>query len=391
MNLVLAVGLLISIGLIGGRLISRAKLPAVTGYILIGIVIGPSILGLLDHSILEELSPISDLALSLIGFTIGGKIDAPRLYKYGRSIGTIVFMQSFGALILVALVVLALGESPAVALILGSTAISTAPAGTLAVINQYRAKGPLTDTLLTIVALDDILGVLVFGSMLAFVKAFQGVPEAFPILISLAEITLSLTVGILEGLLISYLATQTRGPNELLGLVIGLILITTGATTLLADITPLNLSFLLANTAAGATVSNVGGRRVQIFNAVHQVDAPLYVAFFTLAGASLRLDILFTIGLLGAGYVIARAIGKYAGAYAAATLTHAPRVVSRYVGLGLIPQAGVAIGLAFIALEQLPAEGEVILAVTLAAVTVNEILGPIGTHFAILHAGESSE
>lgn len=389
MNLVLAIGLLLLIGLTGGRLIGWVKLPAVTGYILIGVVFGQSLLGLFTPEVLSQLSPVSDLALSLIAFTIGSKIEFTRLSQYRHSLGAIILLESFGAFILVTMLMYLLGESFSVALLLGATAIATAPAGTLSIINEYRASGPLTDSLLTIVALDDIIALLVFGFVLAFVKAFNGDLTAFPLFISIAEIIVSIGVGALMGLLIAYIAAHTGGSHELLVVVLGIVLFTTGGMILIRDATVLNLSYLLANTAAGAMISNYSGRRIQIFEAVHQVETPIYVAFFTLAGASLRLDLIPLIGIVGLGYVVARAIGKYTGAYLGGKISGLPPRVSRNLGLGLLSQAGLAIGLALVALEQLPVEGEAMLAVILAAVATNEIIGPITSRLAITRSGEA--
>lgn len=382
---ILALGLLVLTGLLGGRVSNRFKLPAVTGYILFGLLIGPSVLGILAEETLEYLSPLHDLALGLIALTIGVELRWERLRKLGLSIINITVLQALAAMLLVIAAMLILGQPLPVALLLGAVCTATAPAATVAVIREYNAAGPLTKTLLAVVALDDALCVLIFGITLTMVKGIvssSGESSWAILRISIFEILGSLSLGIILALFLSQLLKhwKVEVPN-LLSLLLG--------TTMLAGglATQFHLSPILTNMVLGTVLSNLTARR-QLFRGLEIIERPIYIAFFALAGAGLELEALSHLGLVGVSYILARSLGKMFGSWLGGTLSHAPPSVNKYLGLALLPQAGVAIGLSMLVTKELPQLSGIISTVVLASVVVYELLGPVSAKYALVKAGE---
>lgn len=385
-HVVLSLGILLLIGLAGGVLINRFKLPAVTGYILAGLFAGPALLNLISVDVMPYLKPISPVALSVIALVIGGEMEWKTLKKLGRSIMWIGMLEILAASGIVIGVMLLLGQSLPMALLMGGLATATAPAATVAVIKELRAKGPVTESLMAIVALDDALGVMIFGLLAAVVKVLlsglEGVSIAHLVSAPILEIIFSLVLGLVMGILVNILARKTRNNKTLLTMTLGVVFLTSGIAY------RFGLSAILANMMVGAVIVNICPRRRRIFNVMEGIDIPIFVVFFAFAGAQLEIHTLGEVGLIGAAYVVARMIGKVSGTYLGGTIGKASPAVRKYLGWSLMPQAGVVVGLTMVAQNIYPEASSVILNIVLTSVVISELIGPILSRKALELAGE---
>lgn len=387
MNIVFFIGLILLVGFALGKLINFIKLPAVTGYLIAGLLLGPSLLGIFSNEIVTELASINTIALGIIAFLIGGEFSLKQLKKCGKSSVVIAVVQVIGAFMLVTLSLTILtGMELYKALIFGAISTATAPAATIMVLRQYKAKGPLTENLLAVVAIDDALCLIAFGLAMAIAKVLAGKLSgslAAMITAPLWELLGSLVLGAIFGLILLPLSSRFKDQADKLVLVLGLVFALTGMAELL------HFSSLLACMTMGCVAVNLLPRESdRLFGLVKSVDTPIYVLFFVLAGANLQLDILLKVGMIGVIFIFSRVLGKIFGAWLGAVLSHAPRTVQRYLGLGLIPQAGVAIGLTLMVQQDFPEIANVVTTVVLGAVVVYEIIGPFFAKLAITKAGE---
>lgn len=343
MQLVFYLGLILLLGLTAEKLIYRCKLPAVTGYLILGMLLGPSLLNILNTEIVVNLAPINSIALGLIAFLIGGELSLANLRKCGQSVLWITFTQVFGAFSMVTLSMplLAKVEFPA-ALLFGAISCATAPAAVMMVLREYKAKGPVTDNLLAVVALDDAVCLVFYAIAVAVAKVMVGedISLAMAILKPFWELTVSLLGGAAAGFILVWLSKKMGDRDDSLVLALGVIFLLAGGSEFLG-LSPLlvcmSLGFFAVNLAPGETG--------KIFRIIKSLDTPVYVMFFVAAGANLHLSELAKLGTVGAVYIIARVLGKMAGAGLGGLIGRAAPVVRKYLGLGLIPQAGVAIGL----------------------------------------------
>lgn len=383
-----SVALLILAGFLGGKVVNRVKLPAVTGYLLAGVLLGGSVLGLVDGRTVAALQPINNIALGLIAFIIGGEFSFSNLKRLGAGVMLIAVFEVLGALAVVTGAMALLFKMPlAQALIFGAISSATAPAATVLVIRELKAKGPLTDTLLAVVAIDDALCVMAFGlaGAVAAILTTPGATLLSGILGPLVNIGGSILLGVLIGVALTIASRRLRNSTDLLVIVVGTVFLSSGAGELL------RLSPLLTTMAFGCTLVNLTRERsAKAFAAVKSLDTPIYVAFFTLAGASLELGYLWHVGLIGIGYIVARVVGKAAGAGLGAVMGKSPAVVRNFLGLGLVPQAGVAIGVTMIARQQFPGMAQLLTTVILGSVVVYELVGPVCSKLAITLAGEAN-
>ena len=389
-----------------GRLARLARLPSLIGYMFVGVILGPSILHLFDEASMERLSFITEIALGFVAFSIGSELNLSKLKRLGGGIISIILAESFGAFIVVVLAVYALTRDLPLALIFGSMAPASAPAGTVAVIQECRAKGSLTTTLYAVVGFDDGLAIIIFGFAAALAKnlliteasgASEGILGA--LLAPAKEIGLSFVVGGVAGLLFYRLVRKLQSARDILIVVFGVILICTGLSI------RWHLSLILTNMVVGFVLANARHESL-----LHRVTAPLlevmpllFVLFFCLAGAHLQLSALPALGAVGIVYVLGRSAGLIGGARLGALFGHVEDKVKKYVGLGILSQAGVAIGLSLIVkheFTQLDARynaphalaiGTSVLATITATCIFFEIIGPIFTKLALKRAGEISD
>ena len=408
-----------------GRLARRANLPSLIGFMALGVVLGPSVLGLFqtDHDgivgNLTRFSFITEIALGFVAFTIGAELSMRSLRKMGSGVISIILVESFGAFLVVMAVVYALTRNWPLALLFGAVAPASAPAGTVAVIQEYRAKGPLTQVLYAVVGFDDGLAILIFGFAAALAKVIllgslnvtEGSGSFLAAMKTPAiEIVGSLAVGTVLGFIFCQLVRRLQQPRDMLIMVFGTVLAATGIAL------HFHLSLILTNMVIGFTLVNTRHRTL-----VHRVSAPLqeimplmFVLFFCMAGAHLNIADLPKLGVVGIAYVLARTAGLIGGSRIGASLGRADEKIKKYVGLGILSQAGVAIGLSLIiqkefaelanrpevaaSIEKMGVAGQVLydpIAMGAALITtvtatciVFEVVGPILTKYALSKAGE---
>ncbi|HII07650.1 MAG TPA: cation:proton antiporter [Methanotrichaceae archaeon] len=391
-NAELGLSLIILAGFLTAKLFRTAKIPAVTSYILVGIVIGPSGLEVMPEGILAASGFISDVVLGLIAFGIGRNFHIQTFGKTGKTVVRISVMEALGAMVLVtAALHLLLGVPLHVAILFGAIASATAPAATVMVVDETRSKGPLTDTLLGVVALDDAWSLMIFAVSMVVAKTIaSGVANHLEILaevgMAIFDIAFSLILGAAFAWLLHHYYSRVKDPSDLEIFTLGIILLTVGAANTIGH------SVLLACLALGVVLVNIGSEGCRFFEAIEPLDTPLYLIFFVLAGALLEIGLLREIGLLGLVYIIFRVVGKLLGAYIGASAPGGMgTAVKKYIGLGLIPQAGVALGLALMAREQFPVVGEMIFGTIVATTVVFELAGPIATRTALGLAREIPE
>jgi Kef-type K+ transport system membrane component KefB len=394
MNELLAIGITVVVGIIGALLVKRAKQPSVVGWLIVGALLGPSALNLLNPEVLDRLAFVSDITLGLIGFIIGTQITIGALRRLGGGIAALTLFQFLGAFVLVFLGVLIFTRNLPAALLLGALATATAPAGTVAVLEEYRAKGPLTKALLVVVGADDALAIVIFVFAAALAKVLIGAGNlsglemvAKPLL----EIVIAIAVGVAIGWTFGFFTQSVRANELLLPLSLGAILICIGLSKVW------HFSFILATMALGMTMINTFPRvSAKTFGTIESFMPPFYVCFFALAGAHLDVSLLSKVGLIGTIYIVSRIIGKIAGASLGATIGKQPVVTRKYLGFGLISQAGVAVGLAYLIMRQFAPLGEagqeiacLVMTIIPATTIIFEIIGPMGVRFALTKAGET--
>jgi Kef-type K+ transport system membrane component KefB len=386
LSLLFKISVLLLAGTIGGKVAGRFKLPNVSGYLVAGLLLGPSFIKYVNAGDIDSFSVISELALAIIAFTIGSEFVIKDMLKLGKSIMIITLAEVVGAVVLVFCIMYFLfNQSFAFSIVIASMSASTAPAATLLVMRQYRAHGPLTKTIIPVVALDDVFGIIAFGIAIALAKISLGNQDlsrfqmfAGPFL----EILGSLILGFVLGVLLYFIVKRSKGRDELQSISLAAVGIATGLSNFLA------LSPLLTCIAMGMTLVNLFNKAKRTFDAVNDFASPVYVLFFTLAGASLDLRVFATVGLMGIGYIFARAGGKALGAWLGAKYVKAAETVRKNLGLALLPQGGVSIGLVVLVRQQLPEYSAAISSIIMFSVLIYELLGPVSAKVAIQRAGE---
>ncbi|MDR7856681.1 cation:proton antiporter [Tissierella sp.] len=386
LDLLFKLGIIIVVGIIGGRLANYFKLPNVSGYIVAGLFIGPSFINLVTSQDIESFNIINEMALAAIAFAIGNEFLLKDMKKVGKSVFIITVAEVIGAFVIVFLAMyFPLKQSMAFSLVIASMSAATAPAGIVMVIRELNANGPLVKTILPIVAIDDALGIMVFGVCLSLAKMVSGVASytAIQIIMNpLAEIFGSIALGFVIGIIMTYVVKKAKNKDELLTMIIGFILLGNGAANFF------NVSPLLTCMMIGATLVNMKQNSSRIFNTINEFTPPINLLFFTIAGASLNIKVLSTVGILGIGYIIARASGKYIGATIGAKAVNSEEKVVKYLGMSLLTQGGISIGLSMIVRKELPQLSDSIITVILFSVLIYEIVGPILAKIAITKAGE---
>ncbi len=386
MDILLKLSIVLAVGIIGGKLASLVKLPNISGYLVMGLLLGPSLFNLITPEETKSLEIISELALSFIAFSIGSEFLLKDMLKYGKKIFVITVAEVLGAILLVFVVMYVIfAQDFAFSIVIASMSAATAPAATLLVIRQYRANGPLTRTLLPVVALDDVFGIMAFGIALSLGKmSVKGESLTFVNLVlePMWEIVGALVVGFVIGFVLTFILKRIKGFDDLQVVSLAAIGFGIGISKLLG------LSPLLLNIMTGATLVNLMPKPEKTFTALNNFVPSFFVLFFTLAGATLDLSILKDIGLMGLVYVIARGLGKYLGSYLGGKAVKAEKAVVNYLGLGLLPQGGISIGLSVLVRQQLPEYATVITSIIMFSILIYETTGPVFAKIAIQKAGE---
>jgi len=378
----LGVGMVILLGLLGGKLSHRFKIPRVTGYMLTGLLFGPSVLGLISSTTLADIYMINHIALGLILFAIGGEIELSHLRSMGRKVIFMALAESLGAFILVFLVSWGISGDFGLSILLGSVSMATAPGVTLLVTREYSSRGPLTETLLAVVAINNVICLVFFRFFFGIYSMVHGMSLDQAVLGFIKEVFLAVIIGGVIGALISWWEQKIDDLSELLLVIIGGLLLAIGLAR------TIGISYLLTCLVIGAVTNNLSMMHRLVYAELRQTEMPFYIAFFVLSGASLHLNALLSLGLLGLGYLIARPIGKSLGSHVAGEKFGAEPQVYSNIGMALVPQAGVAIGMVITVTQTHPDIGYMMGTVVLSSVIVYEGLGPFLTKLALGRAGE---
>jgi len=404
----LSVAIALVAGLFLSRIVKRFGMPAVTGYLIAGILVGPFCLGALGIDGIgftslenaEEYKILSDLALGFIAFAIGNEFRLSELKETGKAAAVIGCVQALTATLVVdaALIVLHFivdGEMTLpVAITLGAIATATAPAATLMVVKQYKAKGKLTKLLLPIVALDDAVGLMVFAASFGVARALQNGNAGLTAIIvePLVEIFGSLLLGFIMGLILSYAEKMFTSGSKRLCLAVTAVTFTVALSMLKIEVGGIHIGFssLLVCMMLGTVFCNICDFSADIMDRADKWTMPIYILFFVLSGAELDLSILSngTVVLIGAIYIITRSIGKYGGAYLSAKALGLDKKVTNNLGITLLPQAGVALGMCMTAANSLGQDGQTIRNIVLFGVLIYELVGPTLTKGALMRAGD---
>jgi Kef-type K+ transport system membrane component KefB len=388
------IGLIIILAYLGSKVIQHIGIPQVVGFILVGVLLGSSLLNVVPLSLVQELDFISEIALGLIGFDMGSHLCFEEIRRLGRSILFILLCEAFCTLLLVTGGVYLITHSTYTALVFGALAAATAPAATVDVLAEYRAKGPLTTTLLAVVGLDDALALLLFSFAVVIAESLLartgGLSLVQMIGLPLLEIGGALLLGIVVGAPFQWMLNRFKERHAVCAFIVGTVFLVAG----LAE--TFHVSLILATMTMGIVVANLKSDNSQYAHRVIERVGPLaYILFFVLVGARLQVSLLPQMGILGLAYLLLRSVGKFGGAWMGASLGRAAPAVRSYLGFGLLSQAGVAIGLALSVANRFDAYGEA--GVQLGNATINvitattfivQIVGPIMVKFAIGRAGE---
>lgn len=419
-ELIFKISIVLLVGFIGAMIARKFKLPNVSGYLVLGLLLGPS-MGLIFKGYqgfitLEEnaaLDFIGEIALAFIAFSIGSEFAIKAIKKMGKSVIILTTTEVIGAVVVVFLAMLFLpkpvdivssylpfaNRNIAFGLILASMSAATAPAATLMVIRQYRAYGPVTKAILPITALDDIYGIVVFGFFISIAQILvpQGVVQPQWLMFSkpFIEVFGSVFYGLLVGWIISKAANKfDKNRDDMQVIALLAVLFTIGTVTMLNHYLHdygLGFSQLLANIMVGSTIANLAKNPQRSFSAINDFATPFYVMFFTLAGASLDLGILrqdSLIILVSIVYIIARASGKILGILVGAYIVDSPKTVKKYLGIALLPQGGVSLGLLVIVQAQMKPFYPHISTIIMLSILVYETFGPVFAKISITKAGE---
>ena len=381
-QILITFGGLFLIGLVADLLGRFTFLPRVTLLLLAGFIIGPSLLDWLPDFIQQWFPILTDIALAMIGFLLGNNMTRARLSELGRP----VLAMSIGEVLMTALLVfsvLRLFNVPTeIALLLAGIAPATAPAATLDVIREYKAKGKFTNTLQGIVAIDDAWGLLVFSVLLAITEAINGGGIYQTLQSGAWEICGAVGLGVLLGLPMAFLTGHIRPGEPTQAEALGIVMLCAGLSEWLG------VSYILSAITLGAVVANLAKHHERPFRAIEGFEWPFLILFFLLAGASLHIEALAQVGLLGGGYILLRALGLSLGAWLGGKAGGTEPKVSNLMGMALLPQAGVAIGMALLVSQRFPELGNIILPVILGSTVFFELVGPVATRWALSQAGD---
>jgi len=412
MEILLPIAFAIILGLLMTRVIKPLGLPAVTAYLITGVLIGPYCLGAFgvpgigftSMEAVEKLGIISQIALGFIAFSIGSEFRLSELKKTGRQAVIVGIGQALVAALFVdaALIGLHFILGPeklplSVAITLGAIATATAPAATLMVVRQYKAKGALTGLLLPVVALDDAVGLVVFAISFGIARTLQsGTVDMLAIVLEpLIEIVLSLGLGTIMGIILTKLEKLFNSNSNRLTLVIGFTVLTVGLSLLKFEVAGIHCGFssLLVCMMMGTVFCNICPLSEDLMERAEKWTSPLYVLFFVVSGAELELSVFSSgiIVLIGVVYIAFRSLGKYFGAFGSCKAAGCSANVTKYLGVTLLPQAGVALGMSVIVAQSMGADSldaQIVRNIVLFSVLIYELVGPMLTKKALTAAGD---
>ena len=396
-------------GLLVSRLAKKVQLPAVTAYLVAGVLIGPFVLGSIGvpglgitAEQIEGFGLISDLALGFIAFSMGSEFRLAQLKKIGKQATFIGVFQAFFTTLIVDAALIGLHfiipETFTLqsAIVLGAVATATAPAATLMVVKQYKAKGPVTDILLPVVALDDAVGLVVFAISFGIARSLGAgsINATSVILEPILEVVLSLALGLIMGLLFTLCERYFHSRSKRMAVSVTFVMMTVALSSMRFEIGRVHIGFssLLACMMLGTVFCNFCEVSEELMERADKWTTPVLILFFVISGAELELSVFadIMVVLIGVAYIISRSIGKYFGAGISAKISKCDPNIVKYLGITLLPQAGVALGMASKAVELGP-DGAIVRNITLFAVLIYEIVGPFLTKIALTKAGDINE
>ncbi|MFA7677474.1 MAG: cation:proton antiporter [Candidatus Omnitrophota bacterium] len=391
-NPILSLAVVFLLGLLSSRLIKKFNIPTITAYVALGIILSPGVLNVISPEFIATSEFFSNVVLGMIAFVLGEGFSLSSIRRVGKSVASISLTASILPWLAITFASWFIFKQPfQVALILGAIASATDPATTVLVSQEYRAKGKFTDTLLGIVAIDDAWALMIFGLSLALAKSFANSSSTTLSIIgdaskALAEIGGSFILGWLVAVVFNKLSKLISTSKERLIYTLGFLSLAIGLSIFF------HFSILLTCMFFGAVLANMRRDNTQFFDSLREIDAPLYLIFFVLAGASLKINVLGAAVAVTLGFIFFRTISKISGAYLGAYFSGASKPIRNYMGLALIPQAGVALACALIAKYSVGGDmGDKILTVTIASTVVFELVGPLATKFSLTKAGEVHE
>ncbi len=389
-NLILNIGFIVIISFVGAQLLKKFNFPAVLVYIIIGMLMSPSVFNLVNPSLLSHDTTITQVTLSIIAFSIGETFLLKNLKIVGKPGAVLSILQAVFTTLIVSLGLFAFNKwlhlsLPSI-LLLGTIAAATAPASTFMVIREYKAKGPFTNFLLAAVSIDDAVGILLFDIMIVVSKIMLGrgiTNIGYSIFVPVMDIFLSLGLGIVLGFLLAYGCQRLRNDTAYLLSSLGMVLIATGLCT------TFKLSPLLCCMALGGAFSNFSNVSSRVFGTIENFSPPIMLMFFIVSGANLDITILPQVGWIGLATILLRTIGKLYGTEVAGHIAKIPKKFSKYLGYAMLPQAGVAIGFALSVKNTFP-EFEFITTIVVANVIYSQIVGPLLAKYALFQTGEAT-
>lgn len=387
MSILFYTGLLLICGLLFGRLAKLVGLPNVTGYLIAGLIIGPYVLGVVSFEAVDSINIVSEMALAFIALSIGSEFKLSYLKELGITPFIIALVQGVLAIVFVTTGLVALGFDFSISLMLGAIASATAPAATVMVIKQYRAKGPVTRTLLSVVAIDDAIALIAFGFVVTYIKTMKAGSDniVMSVLDPFIELGISVLIGVIFSLALTALLHFFKKDSNRICAIVGILF----AVSAVAGY--FRASSLLVCMMLGAIFVNISKDAVPVFKITDIATPPILMLFFVISGAKLEILLIPSIGIIGIIYVVMRVVGKVFGTWLGAVITKSPETVKKYMGWTMIPQAGVAIGLTLVVDKVLPEYAGQVRAVVLCATLIYELVGPVATKLSLKKAGEISE
>ncbi|MBN1380086.1 MAG: cation:proton antiporter [Deltaproteobacteria bacterium] len=387
MNELAGIGIILLFGLLSAKLLRMIKLPSVTAYLILGVALGASVFNIIPASIINASGGVSNFVLGLVAFSIGRNLNRENISILGSQVLWISIFESLGSFLVITVLFLLLGKPFSIALVFGAIAIAAAPDAILVIVREYKAKGPLTNTLLGVVAVNTAWCFVIFSLSLPISKAVYFNPADLSLLPKVMGVTLihiigSFFLGVVMAFLIRWIGRILTNPEEVLILTVGFIFLAVGVSIYF------DLSGLLTCMAFGAALANMKTPTDYYFESLQRIDGLIFLFFFVLAGANLEIDYLGKIGVIGVLYLIFRVLGKMGGVYLGGNIAGAGRTVKKYLGLGLAPQAGLALGCALVAKAEFPEIGGLVLNTIIATTVIYQIFGLLGTKYALYKAGE---
>ena len=396
-DLALVIGIMIIAGLFGGLLAHRFKFPMITGYIVVGILLSPDVFNIIPEATVDRLEVFTSIALGIIAYTIGSNLCFESIRKMERSIIWIIPFESLGAWIITTLIlslaapfILNIPDATfwstyfPIALVIGAIASATAPAVVIAIVREYKAKGPFTTTLLSTVGLDDAISVIAFTISIGiegFLTSASHDLSLSEFLLPALKIIESIILGIILSFSLIYMIKLVKKRATTLSMVLGTTILCVGISRLLG------ISEILSNMIIGLVIANKA-KRHEMLQVIDDIEDVVFAMFFVLAGMHFNINAMKSAGIVALLIVFSRFAGKYLGARSGSRLAQSSDVLKKYLGLALLPQAGVAIGLALLAQNAFPTFGAFIFNAVLAGIIINELISPPIVRFAIFKSGE---